>query len=138
MKRDTCPRQNGATPFLQICVRGINGLGLQIVSIRRKSVAEMMLMAVMVRTRGCVIGSFWLARFRKRRKVIIVVRKVMRPGMSKFWIPGFVVGLLEGSPLASSLLLLASPCTVASSSCGGGEDGISRVTISRQIRTIGT
>lgn len=135
MKRNTCPRQNGATPVFQIWERGINGLGLHIVSMRKKSVADMVLMAAMVRTSGCVMGSFWPARFRKRRKVIIVVRKVRRPGMSKFCSPAFGDGLLGFSSFA---LLLPSLASAASSSCGGDEDGISRVTMSRQMRTIGT
>lgn len=129
MKSNIWPRQNGATPFFQICARGINGLGLQIVSRRKKSVAEVMLMAATVKMSGCVKGSFWPAMFRKRRKVIMVMRKVRSPGTSKLRSPGF---------LLLPLLLLISSCAAASSSCGGGEDGMSRVTMSRQIKTIGT
>lgn len=58
MKRNTCPRQNGATPFFQICDKGINGLEVQIVSMRKKSVPEATLIAAIVRTIGCVQGSF--------------------------------------------------------------------------------
>lgn len=76
----------------------MSGAGLQTVSMRKKSVAEMPQMTAVDITNGCVQGSFWPAVLRKMRKVIIVRMKVRRPGMSKDWV---VVGFLvfEGSGL---------------------------------------
>lgn len=76
----------------------MSGAGLQTVSMRKKSVAEMPQMTAVDMTNGCVQGSFWPAVLRKMRKVIIVRMKVRRPGMSKDWV---VVGFLvfEGSGL---------------------------------------
>ena len=98
IKMKTCARQNDQTPLSQICTRGISGAGLQTVSIRKKSVAEMPQMTAVDMTNGCVQGSFWPAVLRKMRKVTIVRMKVRRPGMSKDWV---VVGFLvfEGSEL---------------------------------------
>lgn len=66
---------------------------------------------------------------------MIVVRKARRPGTSNLCSPIF-----GGNSLGSSSFAWLSPLltSAASSSCGDGEDGISRVTMSRQIRTIGT
>lgn len=98
IKMKTCARQNDQTPLSQICTRGISGAGLQTVSIRKKSVAEMPQMTAVDMTNGCVQGSFWPAVLRKTRKVTIVRMKVRRPGMSKDWaVEGFLT--FEGSSL---------------------------------------
>ena len=100
IKMKTCARQNSPTPLSQICTRGISGAGLQTVSIRKKSVAEMPQMTAVDMTNGCVQGSFWPAVLRKMRKVTIVRMKVRRPGMSKDWVVvGFLGFELEGSSL---------------------------------------
>ena len=97
-KINTCARQNSPTPLSQICTRGISGAGLQTVSMRKKSVAEMLHMTAVAMTSGCVQGSFWPAVLRKMRKVTIVRMKVRRPGMSKDWaVEGFLT--FEGSSL---------------------------------------
>lgn len=99
-KINTCARQNSPTPLSQICTRGISGAGLQTVSMRKKSVAEMLHMTAVAMTSGCVQGSFWPAVLRKMRTVIIVKMKVRRPGMSKDWVVvGFLGFELEGSSL---------------------------------------
>lgn len=66
---------------------------------------------------------------------MMVARKAMRPGMSNARVLDGVTGLLEAS---SELLFGWSTGAGASSSCGGDEDGISCLTITRQTRTIGT